>query len=53
MAGLVDAPNMRIEMLVASALAQKVLERIASKYAEQPIMAYVHAVEAMPREQFA
>jgi nitrogen regulatory protein P-II 2 len=53
MAALVDAPNMRIEMLVGTALTQRILERIASKYTDQPIMAYVHAVDAMPREQFA
>lgn len=52
MAGLVDAPNMRIEMLVVPVLAQRVLERIAAKYVDQPIMAYVHVVEAMPRDQF-
>lgn len=52
MAGLVDAPNLRIEMLVSPALAQRILERIAGKYVDQPIMAYMHPVEAMPREEF-
>lgn len=52
MAGLVDAPNMRIEMLVSSALAGRVLERIESKYVDQPIMAYVHGVQAIPHEHF-
>ncbi|SRR5579883_3012480 len=52
MAGLVDATDMRIEMLVAPAVARRVLERIANKYANQPIMAFVHDVEAMPRESF-
>ena len=53
MAGLVDAPNMRLEMLVPASLAQRILARIAQKYVDQPIMAYVHEVQAMPREHFA
>lgn len=53
MAGLADAPNLRIEMLVSAGLAQRVLDRVASKYGEQPILAYVHDVEAMPRDHFA
>ena len=52
MAGLVDAPNMRIEMLVSAPLARRVLERIESKYVDQPIMAYVHDVQAIPHEHF-
>jgi hypothetical protein len=52
MAGLVDAPNMRLEMLVSSAVAQRVLDRIATKYAEQPVMAYVQDVQAVPHEHF-
>jgi hypothetical protein len=53
MAGLVDAPNLRIEMLVAPALARRILERITTKYVDQPIMAYIHDVEAVPHEHFA
>ena len=52
MAGLVDAPNLRIEMLVPHAVAARVLERIAARYVEQPIMAYTHEVDAMPAEHF-
>jgi nitrogen regulatory protein P-II 2 len=52
MAGLVDAPNMRLEMLVPPALARRVLERIADRYADQPIMAFCHEVEAMPADLF-
>lgn len=53
MAGLVDAPNMRLEMLVSATLARRILERITTKYVDQPIMGYVHEVEAVPREHFA
>jgi len=53
MAGLVDAPNMRVEMLVAHATAAKVLDRIAKKYADQPILAYSHEVQAVPAEPFS
>jgi len=52
MAGLVDAPNMRLEMLVSPALAEKILERITSRYEDQPVMAYVHEVKAIPHEHF-
>jgi hypothetical protein len=52
MAGLVDAPNMRLEMLVSPALAQKILDRVVGKYVDQPIMAYVHDVRAVPHEHF-
>lgn len=53
MAGLVDAPNMRIEMLVSPGLAARIIERITQKYADQAIIAYVHDVEAVPHDQFA
>ena len=52
MAGLSDAPNFRIEMLVAARLARRILDRIAAKYAGQPVLAFQHAVEAMPSEHF-
>jgi nitrogen regulatory protein P-II len=51
-AGLVDASSLRLEMLVAPALAEKVLELIANGYPDQPIIAYVHEVEATPAAQF-
>jgi len=47
LAGLVDASNIRIEMLVDPALSKKILERIVKKYEDQPIMAYVQDVEAL------
>ncbi len=53
MAGLVDAPNLHLEMLVAPTLARRILERIVAKYDGQPIMAYVREVEAIPKEHFA
>jgi hypothetical protein len=52
MAGLVDSPDMRIEMLVAPALAKRILRRIVDKYADLPILAFTHEVEAVPVEQF-
>ncbi len=53
MAGLTDAPNMRLEMLVDHALAERILERVVRKYADQPIMGYAHDVDAVPREYFS
>jgi hypothetical protein len=52
LAGLMDAPNMRLEMLVGSALARRIFERIESKYGGQTIMAYRYEVEAIPRDEF-
>jgi nitrogen regulatory protein PII len=52
MAGLVDASNMRIEMLVSSELADRILDRLATKYVDQAIIAYVHEVQAVPPEHF-
>jgi hypothetical protein len=51
-AGLVDASSLRLEMLVAPTLAERILEIIANKYAGQPIIAYLHEVDAMPAENF-
>ncbi len=52
-AGLVDASSLRLEMLVAPELAERILELIAGQYAGQPIIAYVHDVLAMPAKNFA
>jgi len=52
MAGLADAPNVRLEILASASLAARILERIAQKYDGQPIVAYVHEVSATPREHF-
>jgi nitrogen regulatory protein P-II 2 len=52
MAGLSDAPDLRLEMLVAPALAEKILERVARRYVDQPIMGYVHDVQAVPGDLF-
>jgi hypothetical protein len=53
MAGFFESPNLRVEMLVRAAVARAILERIAANYADRPIIAYVHDVEAIPREHFA
>lgn len=53
MSGLTDAPNLHVEMLVSSELATRILDRIVSRYAGQPVMAYVHDVDAVPSEHFA
>jgi nitrogen regulatory protein P-II 2 len=52
MAGLVDAPNLRLEALVDAQMAARILERIATRYVDQPLMAYTHEVQAMPAEHF-
>ncbi len=39
-------------MRVSPGLAQRVLERIESKYSDQPIMAYTHELQAIPHEHF-
>jgi hypothetical protein len=52
MSGLTDAPNLHVEMLVTPELAARILERIATSYADQPVIAYVHDVEAVPVDHF-
>jgi hypothetical protein len=52
MAGLADAPNFRLEMLVRASLAERIFDRIAARYAGQPVLAFQHPVEAMPSEHF-
>jgi len=39
-------------MRASPGLAQRVLERIESKYSDQPIMAYTHELQAIPHEHF-
>jgi hypothetical protein len=51
-AGLVDATDLRFEMFVTLPIVHKVLDRITKHYADQPIMAYYHEVEAMPARHF-
>ena len=52
MAGLADAPNLRIEVLVSDEVARRILDRVSSKYNDQPIICYLHQVEATPRDHF-
>jgi nitrogen regulatory protein P-II 2 len=52
MSGLTDAPNMHVEMLVTAALATRILDRIVARYADQPVLAFVQDVEAVPAEHF-
>ena len=51
-AGLFDRANVRIETLVSTELATRVLERIMTHYKGQEILAYAHDVEAVPKEHF-
>lgn len=53
MSGLTDAPNLHVEMLVSAELGTRILERIVSRYADQPVLAFVHDVEAVPVEHFS
>jgi nitrogen regulatory protein PII len=52
-AGLFDTPNQRIEVLVAPALGRQLLGHIVEHFADRPIIAYLHEVEAVPHERFA
>jgi len=51
-AGIADASSIRIEMLVSPTVAEAILKRLASEYADQPLIAYVQEVQAMPAEHF-
>lgn len=50
--GLVDAPNLRFELLVPADVARIILGHIAAQYADEPIIAYVQSVEAVPVDHF-
>jgi nitrogen regulatory protein PII len=52
-ASFFDASNLRFEMLVAAVLAQKILTHIEKKFVDQPIIAYAHEVDAVPRKRFS
>lgn len=51
--GLADAPNLRIEMLVHRDLSRNILRAVATSYVDQPVIAYVQEVEAVPAAHFA
>jgi nitrogen regulatory protein PII len=51
-AGLVDAPSLRLEILVQASLAESILDLLANSYADAPLIAYVHDVAAVPAENF-
>ncbi len=51
-AGLFDRANVRVETLVSAAVADKILKLVVTHYAGLEILAYVHDVEAVPKERF-
>jgi len=51
-AGLVDSANVRIEAVVPTSVADKVLDLVAKKGEESPIVAFAHDVKAVPRDRF-
>jgi nitrogen regulatory protein PII len=51
-AGLFDRANVRIETLVSRPIADKILQLVVTHYAGQECLAYVHDVEAVPKEHF-
>jgi hypothetical protein len=50
--GLWDTGNVRIESLVSTEVAERVLEQVEQAYGELSLIAFVQDVEAVPREQF-
>jgi nitrogen regulatory protein PII len=50
--GIWDTGNVRIEALVSTEVAERVLEHITEAYAELPFIAFAVDVEAVPREHF-
>jgi hypothetical protein len=47
-----DSGNVRIETLVAAEVAASILQKVANSYEELSIVAFMHDVEAVPREHF-
>jgi hypothetical protein len=50
--GLMGAGNVRIDVLLRAAAAQRLLEELASAYADRPLMAFSHDVDAIPAAHF-
>jgi hypothetical protein len=50
--GILEAGNVRIETLAAADVAQRVLDRVVRNYEGLSLVAFVHDVEALPRERF-
>jgi nitrogen regulatory protein P-II 2 len=47
-----DSGNVRLETLVSHAVAEKILEHVATQYSGFDIVAFSHEVEAVPRAHF-
>ena len=52
MSGLVDAPNLKLELLVSPDMALGVLEHLRTQYVNEALIAYVQGAEAIPVEHF-
>ncbi len=50
--GIWDTGNVRIESLMSTELAERVLEHVTQAYADLPFIAFAVDVEAMPPEHF-
>jgi hypothetical protein len=50
--GFVDDANVRIETLVASDLAGRILAVLVDKYVDDALLAFTHEVEAIPQKHF-
>ncbi|HTQ41136.1 MAG TPA: hypothetical protein VMI75_00170 [Polyangiaceae bacterium] len=50
--GIWDTGNVRIESLVSTEVAERVLERVATGYPDLSLIAFAQEVEAVPREHF-
>ena len=52
MRSIVDAGNVRIETLVTPTLARRILKHVVREFSGSSLVAYAHAVEAVPRARF-
>lgn len=50
--GLVDSANVRLETLVSAELARDILQKMVTKFSDHAVIAFMQAVEAVPRSRF-
>jgi nitrogen regulatory protein PII len=50
--GVLDGANVRFEVITTTAVADAILHHVASAFADRGVIAYAHAVDAVPADHF-
>jgi hypothetical protein len=51
--GILDGANIRFEIVAKPDLASRLLDLVATRYADQAVIAYASPIEAVPSDRFA